>query len=138
MGAWGAGPFENDDAADWAAEFDGADGPQGLAILRRALSSVETAEYVEAPDGSVAVAATQVVAWLVKPDSIEESAYVESVVGWLRRSEPSIDSALVEAARRALVRMRAPDSELHELWIEAEDPDWELDLDRIMNQLHLA
>lgn len=138
MGTWGAGPFENDDAADWAFGFDGVDGPTGLAILRSALSAVETADYVEASQGSVAVAAARVVAWLAKPDSIQESAYSESIVAWIRANASSMDASLVDQARRAVGRMRAPDSELHELWTEAEDPEWERDLDRIVNQLRLG
>lgn len=34
MGAWGAGPFENDDAADWKAELE----REGAAALVSALS----------------------------------------------------------------------------------------------------
>ncbi len=53
MGAWGSGPFENDDACDWLDEL--AD--SGVAALRAALALADDAEYLEAPDGSVIVAA---------------------------------------------------------------------------------
>lgn len=39
MGAWGVGPFENDDAADWALEFTDADLQAGLGIVRAARSN---------------------------------------------------------------------------------------------------
>jgi hypothetical protein len=63
MGAWDAGPFDNDDAVDWAAEFDNADKAAGTERLRTALQAA-SADYLEAPEGAVAVAAAQVVAWL--------------------------------------------------------------------------
>ena len=135
MGAWGAGPFENDDAADWAAEFDGVDGPTGIAIVRSALSSALDAEYVEAPEGSVAVAAAQVVAWLIQPETVEGSAYNETVCAWLGTQAPLSDASLSDAARRALLRVQSPVSELNELWSEADDADWSKEIERIMAQL---
>ena len=60
MGAWGSGPFENDDACDWLDEL--AD--SGVAALREALALADAADYLEAPDGSVVVAAAEVVVGL--------------------------------------------------------------------------
>lgn len=37
MGAWAEGAFDNDDAADWAAQFDGADQEEGLRLIEDAL-----------------------------------------------------------------------------------------------------
>lgn len=135
MGVWGVEPFDNDDAADWAAEFDGADGSTGLHALRRALEVANTIDYLEAPDGAVAVAAAQVVAWLRHPDTIHDTPYNESVNDWLRSNAPRADRDLVDAARQSLARVRAPDSELADLWSEAEDPGWAPVLDRIASQL---
>lgn len=135
VGAWGVDPFDNDDAADWAAEFDGADGPAGIQILEAALAEVDTNQYVEAPEGAVAVAAAQTTAWLLHPEAVHKSPYNESVVGWLRRNTVSVDPILVGAAGRALRRVRSSGSELASLWAETEDDTWDAVLDRIDSML---
>jgi hypothetical protein len=53
-GAWGPGSFENDDALDWASEFNL--NPR-VAVLVETLRVVAEALYIEAPDGSAAIAA---------------------------------------------------------------------------------
>jgi hypothetical protein len=58
MGAWGAGAFDNDDALDWLSEL--VDSPDFA--LGRAVLDVTALEYLEAPEGSAALAAAEVVA----------------------------------------------------------------------------
>jgi len=135
VGAWGVEPFDNDDAADWSAEFEGAAEPAGLELLRSALAAVDSPGYLEAPDGAIGVAAAQVVAWLLQPDTAQESPYAAAVIGWLRTNTPSAGVGLVGAARRALSSVRSSDSELAELWAEANEAEWERVLDRIDLQL---
>jgi hypothetical protein len=60
MGAWGTGSFENDDALDFLAELE----RKGQAAIERALDKVTTlgaAEYLEAPEASAAIAASEVI-----------------------------------------------------------------------------
>lgn len=52
MGAWGYLPFENDDALDWLDELEGGGGD----VIRRALAKANNG-YVDAPEGSIAIAA---------------------------------------------------------------------------------
>jgi hypothetical protein len=59
MGAWGEGPFDNDDAGDWAHEFDGVDEATGVQVLTDALDLGEAGDYLEAPEGTTAVAAAR-------------------------------------------------------------------------------
>lgn len=62
MGAWGAGVFENNDAAmDWviALESRGGIGPV-LEALERSVG--ESNDYLDADDGSMALAAAEAVA----------------------------------------------------------------------------
>jgi hypothetical protein len=129
MGAWGAGPFENDDAADWAFGFDGIDAAAGLALVREALLLGEG--YLDADVGAVAVAAAQVVVWVRDPGLVPASAYGESIVTWLLTDQPEADEPLAAIARVAIERVRGADSELADLWTEAEDPAWEASLDEI-------
>ncbi len=134
MGAWGAGPFDNDDAGDWAYDFEGADGAEGLRILGEALD-VGGDEYLEAPDGAIAVAAATVVTWLQEPSSIPESAYGEDAAAWVRSAGVTPSDELRSAARRALDRVRSDESELAELWTEADDDSWRASVDELASRL---
>ena len=80
MGAWGADPFGNDDAADWAAEFEGLDRRAGLQVLEAAFGAATQADYVEASDGAIAVAAAQVVVWLLAGNESGASSYSSAPV----------------------------------------------------------
>ncbi len=133
MGTWGAGPFDNDDAADWTWSFDGLDADAGVQLLRDALTLDDGP--VDADDGVTAVAAAQVVAWMADPSAIDESPYAESVVTWLRSTSPTADAGLIAAARAALDRVAGDGSELAELWDEAEDPAWREEITRLRAQL---
>jgi hypothetical protein len=112
VGAWDADPFGNDDAADWAAEFELLDRSAGLQVLEAVFTVANQADYVEAPDGSIAVAAAQVVAWLLVPDQIGASSYSTTAVAWTQRCGGQPDQAMVDAARRALQRVQSDDPSL--------------------------
>jgi hypothetical protein len=63
MGAWGTGPFDNDDAADFSAELrDVADADEANEVCSRAFQRVSTASYPEISEVSEAIAAAVVVA----------------------------------------------------------------------------
>jgi hypothetical protein len=133
MGAWGEGPFDNDDAGDWAYDFEGADQSEGLRLLTEALDVGD--DYLEAPEGAVAVAAATVVTWLRDPSSIPDSAYGEDAAAWVRASGVSPSDELRSAARRALDRVRSDDSELAELWAEADGESWRASIGELATRL---
>jgi len=112
MGAWGSGPFENDDAMDFVGALAGAPASETLPRLARALSLPEG--YVESPDGSTAVAASALVAARRGYEITDPTA---SALLADRPFEP--DAALRASAVTALGRVAAEDSELMELWDEA-------------------
>jgi hypothetical protein len=123
MGAWGFGSFDNDDAADFMAD---ATESGDLSLVRGALDNVLTStEYVEAPDASQAIAAAEIVAAaLGRPTPAAQRE--EELTSWIARIRPTIDSELAAQARDALTRILAPNSELRELWEEAEEfPEWQ-------------
>lgn len=137
MGAWGSGPFENDDACDWLDEL--ADG--GVAALREALALADDAEYLEAPDGSVVVAAAEVVARMAaaasddEPEEADADAELpDEVTAFLASSGPPA-TTLIAAARAALDRVTADDSELRELWQDAEGGAWQAAIDDLKRRL---
>ena len=120
MGTWGLGPFENDTALDWVWELQEG-GLEVLAgTLRRAAES-DPNEYLEAPDGDEAVAAAAVVAAARAGDEI---AVPDEVAAWLAEHRGGIDDTFADAARSALDRVVAPNSELRELFEEAGEADW--------------
>ncbi len=117
MGAWGSGSFENDDASDWLYALDGQD----LTIVRAALSSIEDEGYVEALAATQAIAAAELIAagrgapMAGMPE--EGAVFADTHAGAITEQD-------VQDAIRALGRVLSKDSELAQLWIEADDPDW--------------
>jgi hypothetical protein len=113
MGAWGVGPFDNDDAQDFV--LDLAEAPAQELGQRLADALTLPDDYIEAPEASTAVAAAALVAigaGMAVPDSPSVSALVDS------RTIPA-SPELREAGRAALKRVAGGDSELRELWQDA-------------------
>lgn len=110
MGAWGAGGFENDTALDFAAAVESVDD------LVAAFAS-EPGEKVDADAACMIIAAAEcVAAMLGRPaDDIPEDL-AERLKGF---GKP--DAALLETTRNH-VSLVIADSELSELWAEADDP----------------
>lgn len=121
MGAWGTGIFENDDACDWA--FGLADS-KDLSLVSDTIARVLAHRgHVEAPTGSEALAACEVVARaLGRPGT--SSAYTEGVDAWVARVRPQASDELQEHALRAIERVMGSESELAELWAEGEPRAW--------------
>lgn len=116
MGAWGIGPFDNDDAADWLYELEESTGAEAI---RTALEAIGPDEYIEAPDCNMALAASEVVAAL--RGQSHESLPPEAVL-WVAEHEVSVDDDLLGLALMAIHRIET-ESELKELWEESEDYD---------------
>ena len=111
MGAWGVGPFSNDEAADFVGDLADADGSEARATLLRVLQ-LPPDEYVELPDACTAIAAAALVAirqGYTPPDGGELATTVEF----------EADPELRRASAMALRRVRDADSEWAELWDEA-------------------
>ena len=115
MGAWGTGPFDNDDAGDWVFELE----DDGVAAVRAAL---DVPADSTADREAAAVAAAAVVA-LAQGVSVESSAEVDD---WLAAAEPSALEelgALAPAAAAVLQRI-LDGSELADLYDETGDEAW--------------
>lgn len=128
MGAWGAGPFENDDASDWA--FEVASSPD-LETVRQVLRAVVDAEYVEVPDGSIVIAAAEVVA----ASRGQGAVLPADVKSWLQSTGVTATEDDVALARAGVARVRGEASELNELWAEAGDDEWSNAVDGIVARL---
>ena len=109
MGTWGAGGFENDEAADWIA------GVGSLADLTRVLQEfpADPTEEIDADQSQRAIAAAEcVAAMLGRPAGDAPADLVSRLV---ELGEPEV--SLVEAARNAVSRLLGS-SQLIGLWAE--------------------
>lgn len=120
-GAWGEGSFENDASLDWVSECTGS---AGAKLVSGTLNAALKAEYLEAPEGSAAVAAAEIVAAArgkPSPDFPKELAV------WLARQPKAQLAGLAPLARQALRKVLDPkSSELQQLWAEGKKNRWEL------------
>ena len=113
MSGWGTGSFENDDAQDFLGQLKSLGGEDVREILSRA---ADEREYLEAPESSVAVAAAEVIAALKGAPSANVP---REVADWMSTSMAGATADLNELARRAVRKVRT-NSELKDLWLEAE------------------
>ena len=112
MGAWGAGPFDNDDAMDFVGDLSDVPAEDYVSLLQAAVTPSDG--YLESPDGSIAVAAAALIA--------AQRGYVISspTVAELVQTRPfTPDDDMRASAVAALDRVAGEDSELTELWAEA-------------------
>lgn len=132
MGAWGTGPFANDDASDWVWSLDDASDTGPLRERLSLLVNLDSEEYLESPDCSEAIAAAAVIGMLNTGQANHED---ESVDGFLKRCTARPDRELLTIATTALDRIES-NSELLDLWKESNDlQDWQSELQTIRNQL---
>lgn len=120
MATWGTGPFDNDDADDFAAELLEFD---DLTPARAALSAtMDRDDWLEIPEGARAVAAAMVVAAGFDADT---TGMPEEVAAWLQEHPDAGSLADARLAMDALIRVGGQDSELREVWLtEPEAPAW--------------
>ena len=136
MGAWGSGTFENDDACDLVCDLRES---TDLSLLEEALrTAAETDEDLDAGDGSKALAAAEVILALLgnpSPAIAEE----EDVQAWMKANPQRPTAALLALAERAVQQVTAEDSELRELWDEADSLDeWMAEVNTLLAGLRAA
>lgn len=131
-GAWGSGAFDNDDALDFATDLARQ---QDAALVYQTLRAVrDRTGYLEAPDGSAAVAAAEVVAAL---NGHPCKGMPEALEKWIQRQKRPTKEQ-VSLAVAAVQRVRGAGSELGELWADAKPSDrrqWEAAMSDLMKRL---
>lgn len=130
MGAWGFLPFENDDAVDSLDELDGGDAD----VVRAALTAVGEG-YVDAPEGCIAVAAAEVIA---ASQGTPAGNLPENVADWVTAHGRGITAEDVELALETVQRVAGEESELAELWDDADEPEWRESIDDLAERLRVA
>jgi hypothetical protein len=120
LGVWGIGPFDNDDAIDFAYELLASD---DLTPAREALSATtDTDGWLEVPEGSRALAAAAVV---VAAFSGEVIRLPKEVAAWLEAHADAATLADARLAMDALLRIAGRDSELRQARLAGpEAPAW--------------
>jgi hypothetical protein len=114
MGAWGFGPFENDDARDAVDEL--VEGTFSLDLMNDAAGTL----YLEAAEGAVALALAEVA--LAALGLIDPPAELDEVD--IRLLATQLDDAAYELILRVAERVVRPDgSELYEVWADAGGDD---------------
>lgn len=116
MGAWNSGLFDNDDALDFVEDL--AEAPGWRTVVQALDHATRQAGYLEAPEGSIAVAAAAIVAAAVGDVTILPDNHRE-----LKAALGAPPDGAVALARSGLARVVAPASELDELWQEGDDHD---------------
>lgn len=120
MGTWGEGAFDNDAAADWAHEFDGADLASGMQLIEDALvraAGTPAGSYLDRRSGDLAVAAAELVAYIAD-EPVDETAYNATALEWVERVDPAAELPLLDLARQALASVTGEGSESAKLWDE--------------------
>jgi len=120
MGAWGAGPFENDDALDWVWELeDDTDGSVIIDTLRLATKLADS-DYLDVDDANNAVAAAEIVA---SPRGERSAGLPTEASVWLDANGALVDAAMRATAHAAVTRV-SENSEARDLWDDAGSPAW--------------
>ena len=118
MGAWGPGIFENDDAMDWAVDFQREPSEQSLRDAFEA--AVEVDDYLERDLGSYALAAAEVLA-AAKGQPCRDIP--PALRDWATANGGVAAPELLAQALAAIERVTIVDSsEVAELWTTSAKP----------------
>ena len=120
MGAWGSGPFQNDDASDWVWDLESDD--DGSVVIEALSIIVDTPidDLPEATECNNALAAAEVVASARGPRS---PGLPDEVIVWISAHASRIDRSWLALASGAVERVMLY-SELKDLWDETGDDTW--------------
>ncbi|MFF2628425.1 DUF4259 domain-containing protein [Kitasatospora griseola] len=127
MGAWDIGPFDNDNAADFAGELDDT-APEQREDLIRAVFGIALGEFddLDADDGDRIIAAAALVAAQCPGGTPVDTAYGPE------QPLPVFAPATRRLAADALTGVLGEESELAELWEETDEgPAWRQAVERL-------
>jgi hypothetical protein len=132
-GAWGPGSFDNDDALDWLSELTSS---HDSTFVHSTLNSAKAQTYLEAPGGSSAIAAAEVVAAMLGRPA---STTPRELTAWLKQHSKRPTAAQVAVAKCVVERvLDAKTSELAELWAEGDGTKWRNALHELIRRLELT
>ena len=115
MGAWGAGPFQNDHALDFLAELSELP-PAGMGSRITSALALPSDGYVELHEACAAIAAAELIA-AARSAAIEGPDEKPVVV--VQSDEETGDAQVRDLALAALVRVNGEWSEWRDMWLES-------------------
>lgn len=120
MGTWDYGNFDNDGAMDFIGFFTEQDSLTPVETAFDAILAVE--DYIDADYGVEAIAAAEVVALLRGHPS---ASVPDGLTTWHQSHQLTVNDALTTKAIQAVQKAADSDqSELRELWEDAEFEEW--------------
>ena len=130
MGTWGIKTFDNDGNSDWLWELEETN---DTSLLEQSLSP-EIDDYLEAPDGEIILAASEIINGI--KNGPREDLPVEAV-DWITAHKNLDVSKLIPKAIKMIDRLLGEKSELKELWQENKEdlPLWLADVNDLKNKL---
>lgn len=135
MGAWGAGPFDNDMALDLFTELEEE---TSFSVIRSKIEDVVTDDYLEADLVSEAIASIALITAIKLNDKRLVPKFEYSSLENLRELFlPKINANILSLIEDALgIIRRSDDNELYDLWAEEEGfEDWIAHLDYLEENL---
>jgi uncharacterized protein DUF4259 len=117
VGAWDAGPFDNDDAADFAAELDDADPNQRILLLRDAMQAAADIDDVIDEDIYLRALAAAAVVAASRVDTVGDSGYAPKFLAG--DDDFAVPDDLIELAVLVLDRLAEGNDEYAEFFDEA-------------------
>ena len=130
VGAWSHEPFGNDTACDWSY---GLLETEDLSSIESALDAVldNDEDYLDADLASEAIAAIEVLAKL-QGKGTQIDSYTHEIDQWVKQHPQQPSLSLLSKAKKVVERIQSEDSELLELWEEAEESDaWKASLQQL-------
>lgn len=115
MGAWGTGPFENDDALDLVGEINDSEPDAVAELLSDILDVPDPDEEMDEVDGTEAYAVAALLA--AKLERLEVTS--PDVLDAVSKIPTEVVGALLPNARTMLTRILGENSEFAEMWIES-------------------
>ena len=125
--------FDNDTANDWAYGLDEVD---DLSLVESALVELEDVgrEYLDQDIACNALAACEVLARLLGNFGYR-NAYTEKVDSWVAAHPMKPEHSLLTRARDAIHRILGEESELRQLWEEADGDSWRKTVEDLRQRL---
>ena len=135
MGAWGAGPFENDTALDLFTELEEE---TSFSVIRSKIEDVITDDYLDADAVQEAVASLAILTAIKTNDKRLVPSFETSSLEALRSLFlAKIDNNIMSLCEDAFgIIKRSDDNELYDLWLEEDDVElWMAHLDDLEERL---
>jgi hypothetical protein len=136
MGAWGYNHFENDTAYDFMSDVEESGDPKE--VIRETLEAAASSEYLDSDGGCcVIVSATYLDSQMNGTRFTTPESEEQLPVDTFAQRNPGVNLRdLKEIAAAALSRVMGVDSELKDLWEEADEYDeWKSEVSSLLNRI---